>query len=614
MTFAPKPAHLLFFLCLSLWVVLALRTGTDYDIGFHLAAGRWIAQNHAFPRTDAFTYGAQGRPYVDVQWLYQTIQYGLARLWGFKALTILNCFLATILFFVLFERLGVHLAGDLEKAVYLTLLLLGIEHRFLLRPELLTWILLAVTLWIMDLYYWGKGDRLAFLPLLQVFWANVEGLFVVGWIAMAAYGAGVWVRDRRPDKHFLRWSALSAAATLLNPYFLQGALFPFSLSTRLEGSNIFKQTTGELASPWADLHAVYPGFPLFLALYKALFVLVPLIALLMFKRTRTHEWVLLAAFGHLSLAALRNTPLFLLVAVPLLGRLIGPWKFPWWLSFAGRVLLALFLSATLLRVVHNAYYVANDNRAEFGLGLSSTNLPLKAGQFLVDHGLKGRVVNSVGVGGWLEWLDYPVYIDGRLEVMGDGLYKEYLESLKPGAVVGLARKYDASIVVYDHRSMPLWTEQMILAGWRLVYFDENSAVYLAPDYRRDLPAADFESLPLEWGVEPFDPGEVDGLCQKPRVPWFRSIEEGLERPQRHYQDYLYLGDLAFHYRHYAVAEGLYLEGLHLAEGREYNLFVVLARDYIRTEQWQRAAWCLESALTFGRDTRKLEAQLASLPE
>ncbi len=38
-------------------------------MGFHLRAGQWILQNHAFPDKDLFTYTVNQNDYVDLHWL-----------------------------------------------------------------------------------------------------------------------------------------------------------------------------------------------------------------------------------------------------------------------------------------------------------------------------------------------------------------------------------------------------------------------------------------------------------------------------------------------------------------------------------------------------------------
>src|SRR5208282_639886 len=41
-----------------------LYTLTDFDLGWQLATGRWVAQHHQIPSIDVFSYTAQGQPWI----------------------------------------------------------------------------------------------------------------------------------------------------------------------------------------------------------------------------------------------------------------------------------------------------------------------------------------------------------------------------------------------------------------------------------------------------------------------------------------------------------------------------------------------------------------------
>ena len=74
---------------------------------------------------------------------------------------------------------------------------------------------------------------------MQVIWVNTQGLFILGWVVMAAYCLSDLVHRRRLDRPLWGWSLGAVAATLLNPYGLWGGLHPLTLATRLRGSNVF---------------------------------------------------------------------------------------------------------------------------------------------------------------------------------------------------------------------------------------------------------------------------------------------------------------------------------------------------------------------------------------
>src|SRR4030095_10741418 len=56
---------------LALAAILAWREETSLDLGFHLATGRQMHTDRAWPRVDEFTYTGTGRPYLDMHGLLQ---------------------------------------------------------------------------------------------------------------------------------------------------------------------------------------------------------------------------------------------------------------------------------------------------------------------------------------------------------------------------------------------------------------------------------------------------------------------------------------------------------------------------------------------------------------
>ena len=49
---------------------------------WHLAAGRWIVEHHAIPRTDTLSYMLHDAPWINLQWLFDLSVYSLYRTGG----------------------------------------------------------------------------------------------------------------------------------------------------------------------------------------------------------------------------------------------------------------------------------------------------------------------------------------------------------------------------------------------------------------------------------------------------------------------------------------------------------------------------------------------------
>ena len=61
------------FAIAALTALLAWRTESSRDFGFHVAMGRWILEHRAWPQVDSLTWTLAGRPYVDMNGLFQIV-------------------------------------------------------------------------------------------------------------------------------------------------------------------------------------------------------------------------------------------------------------------------------------------------------------------------------------------------------------------------------------------------------------------------------------------------------------------------------------------------------------------------------------------------------------
>lgn len=528
--------------------VFGLRLIADNNIGFHLHGGSWILEHLKFPDRDTYTYTVSDHRYVDLHWLFQVVAYGIHRFFGFPGLSVTNALLTAALTLLLGLRMRLTGSGPGIAGWVLLFSIVIMSLRYLMRPENVTYVYLALLCLVLDRYLsraalpaqpaaqgTASGSPTAGVlrllwpvPLIHLLWVNTQGLFMLGLIVTGVYWLGASLRARRPDRRLGGALLTATAACLLNPYFLEGFLFPLQLLSRSDGSNVFAKHILELQPIW--------GFAAFLEdkiLYG--FAAVLLAALIFTWRGRSlHEFLLPGIFLPLALSAGRNVPLFVVVSAPILavalteaGRRFQPALS---LRFSGlprhvRALApALFGGACLLlgaRIVTNAYYTNPGPGAEFrfGAGLDRSLHPVAAGEFLLEHGLDGRVLNTSNIGGWLGWvLPQPVFIDGRLEVMREKLFQEEVDSWRAGGLAPLLEKYRPDLIVFDYQSASrAWLPQLRdRDDWRLIHVDDLVAIFARQGYAPGVPALDPDLLPRAWGVGvPPDEARVRRILERP---------------------------------------------------------------------------------------------------
>ena len=235
---------------------LSFRKISDFDTWWHLAAGRWIATHRAIPATDTLSHTVRDHPLINLQWGFDLGLYLLHAHGG----PLLACLAGAIVFsaavLLLLRVVRVHL-GSSFGAVLVLLVILTAQERIILRPELLSFLLFAAVISVLESGRGREGRGLFLLVPLMIVWVNVHALFVIGAFAIVCALVGT---ATAPSRRLVVWGGAALASVLINPYGLTGVLFPLRLVSRINGMNPVFQTVGEFASPfaagWTDVSMV----------------------------------------------------------------------------------------------------------------------------------------------------------------------------------------------------------------------------------------------------------------------------------------------------------------------------------------------------------------------
>ena len=107
--------------------------------------------------------------------------------------------------------------------------------------------------------------------------------------------------------------------------------------------------------------------------------------------------------------------------------------------------------------------------------------PKAAIDFLRANPIRGNMFNNDEIGDWtIYWLypRYKVFIDGRLDMYGEPIIKEYFQvtDIKPGWK-DVLYKYDINYIFYYTDSV-LVRHLSTDAGWRRIYTDNVASIFL----------------------------------------------------------------------------------------------------------------------------------------
>ena len=465
--------------------LMALQPIRSADVWHHVKSGWLVRQNHGPARADVFSCTAQGRRWIQYEWLAQLLIYSAHESGGTAGLLFFRAVGVAIAAALLLMACRGRSVGWAASGAAVTFALCGASGRFFSRPEIFTMILLAGLMACFERLRRGRHG-FWFLPaLLMIPWVNMHGAWVAGLAYMGLMCGGDTIphllkRDSAKPKRTVAflWLAmgLAVAATLVNPYGAQIWEVPFKLSNTA--------VVREAISEWQRPDAAHWLQPRFIGAWLFLLVLI-----------RGIKWItpanalVVIFFGILALTARRHMALAMLVTAPIFaqqiallhrrdcfGRLVRK-KLA---SPARRAALVVILCVTLVVIA-----LGGIGLPRAGLGLQKNRYPINAGRFLKTYKLEGNLFNSYAFGNYLLFARYPqnyVFIDGRVDMYGAEAVNLYERVGRAEAGWrDVLQEHSIEICVVETTRLP---DAALLAAlhqardWALVYWDDISAIYV----------------------------------------------------------------------------------------------------------------------------------------
>jgi hypothetical protein len=487
--------------------VVGLAPLADGDLWWHLAAGREMVRTHAFLTTDPFSAGAAGRPWVDVHWLFQLTAYGVHALGGLRAIVLAKCLIVAAGALMLGATVA-RTAGTRALALFapaFVAALFATRALLLPRPVIPTLLFLAADFALLEAFRRdGRLRWLAPLPLLQVVWANVQALsmlgpFLVGTYALAAVawstlGARRWfpfaaelapsVDVARAARALVAAAALCVAACFATPYGARALALPFGLLGRFwpGAGNVYGANVAENVPPWL-LERTAPGqfghLGPYLALAAACLAAGPRVAL--------SRLVVVVALAALALAGNRNvlllywlaTPIAVISVVPALRRARVAFRRRRAPRLAGRWAPRVALGAmVLLASVASARETSLAAPAPW-------RAPLQSAEVIASRGGTGSIFAADQFGGYLIWRlgpDHRPFMDTRLVLRTAREFEEYLEVVDDPPLFDSWERdkgfaYVVLPVAFPDRYLPLIAHLYQSDRWQLVFTDGSEALF-----------------------------------------------------------------------------------------------------------------------------------------
>jgi hypothetical protein len=417
---------------------VALATNREYlcDFWHHLARGQAMIQQGSMVDRDLFTFTVAGTPLVDLNWLTQLGYSVLFDRGGLELVQVANAAVVALAMLVV----GLHAwraSSSASLAALVALIALAGNWQTLsIRPQSGSLLLFAVIYFALDRFGGENPSKhpvrqfwLLIPPIAAALWVNLHGAFPLAIVLVGIFLAAALIESWQkagwrgalhlppPARWLSACLALTVLATFLNPY----------------GWTVYQYVggTSSLAAGRQIDEWVRPQLGTFIgAIWFASLVAGGLVLWHSPRAIAVRDGLLLVPFLLLSAGSVRMIPWWFMIFGPILARSLAAMVPAAWLAgdreepSTGNLAVAGALAAVLALSLPQAAMlnplVQKQPRIEWQLEQVADELRAAAP--------RGRVFTRLEWGEYLGWSlagSFPVYMDGRIEIIPDSVWDEY---------------------------------------------------------------------------------------------------------------------------------------------------------------------------------------------
>lgn len=475
------------------------------DFWWHLKAGEIIVESGSIPRTDSFSFTAEGETYILQNWLTEVYYYLAYRLGGLEMLIVLNSLIIALAFlpsFALCRRFAPNLPSALAGAslAFYALFLFGT-----MRPSGMSIVMFSAFYWVLYRYSRGEDARIWALAPLMALWVNLHGAFVLGLILISLFLICDSVRcalaQGAPAKPHPSWKGVGKLATVL-------ALCLAATGLNPEGFRVWEYVRTVASDPVSQAFISEwqpPSIRTFKGLMLFHFPVFLFLSVLLYSRRKLNltEFAVYFFFAAFALSAIRNAIWLHLVSAPIFAQAIAgiDWRLGLGrfeeLSGLGRIRFSkarrasvaegsTFLQAILLAMLLVLFVLSTPwfgNWVGARQQLHTAHTPVKAVEFLAENPVQGRIFHHQRFGDYLIWRLWPQhksFFDGRVHLFGREIHYDYRLILSGEGWKPRLDQYEIDYILLPTQpegGFQLLQEVRRSKEWRVLYEDEQAVLF-----------------------------------------------------------------------------------------------------------------------------------------
>lgn len=474
----------------------------DQDLGRHLALGKIIWLTHHVPKINLFSYTYPGFPFINHHWLFEVIAYLSSITIGLEGLLMIKIIILLVVAFITLMLAKRTKSVLLIPVAFIFLHLM--RERLELRPEILSFLFTALIFYILEKFEKDNSKLIFILPLISLIWVNTHIYFPVGIFLQLIFLASMvfkkFIQKRgKTDifnkiKTLVSVTGISIAVSLLNPNFLKGALYPFTVFSNYGVTITENQTIFTLQSN---------GFkdPNFLFYFLAGFIVLVSIYVSLWRKPDLKN-ILLSLLGlALATQSIRGFPYLALISLPAVLPNFNYYK-TGILVKALNVIVILLIFGEAVLYLSGIYYPLTYLPNTPSLNLIENAKP--ALDFLLKNNLPQPIFNNFDIGSYIIYRSYPgykVFIDGRPEAYPVSFFQDVdLPMQEDYAKFRKAEKtYGFKTIVFSIIDQnPRTTNFLNLItkdpDWKTVFLDQFMMILVRSDSSQNLKAIDLASV------------------------------------------------------------------------------------------------------------------------